>query len=53
MLGADDYMHKPFSMDRLVQRVQELLAEPFADGKPADSEHEDSEPAANVQKDPE
>ena len=33
MLGADDYMHKPFAMDRLVQRVQELLAEPFADGQ--------------------
>ena len=53
MLGADDYMHKPFAMDRLVQRVQELLAEPFADGKPAEEEHADNEPAANLQKDPE
>ena len=35
MLGADDYIHKPFAMDRLVQRVQELLAEPFPDGEPA------------------
>ena len=34
MLGADDYIHKPFAMDRLVQRVQELLAEPFPDGEP-------------------
>jgi len=32
MLGADDYLHKPFSMDRLVQRVQELLDAPFPDG---------------------
>jgi DNA-binding response OmpR family regulator len=30
-LGADEYMHKPFSMDRLVQRVQELLVKPFPD----------------------
>ncbi len=35
MLGADDYMHKPFSMERLVQRVQELLLQQFADGEPA------------------
>ncbi len=35
MLGADDYIHKPFAMDRLVQRVQELLAQPFPDGDPA------------------
>ncbi len=32
MLGADDYIHKPFAMDRLVQSVQKLLLEPFADG---------------------
>jgi DNA-binding response OmpR family regulator len=32
LLGADDYIHKPFSMDRLVQTVQKLLAEPFPDG---------------------
>ncbi len=35
MLGADDYIHKPFAMDRLVQRVQELLAQPFPNGDPA------------------
>ena len=41
MLGADDYIHKPFAMDRLVQRVQELLAEPFPNGDPVtESEHE-------------
>ena len=33
MLGADDYIHKPFAMDRLVQSVQKLLDEPFADGE--------------------
>ena len=32
-LGADDYIHKPFAMDRLVSRVQDLLAQPFADGE--------------------
>ncbi len=32
MLGADDYIHKPFAMDRLVQSIQKLLVEPFADG---------------------
>ena len=58
MLGADDYMHKPFAMDRLVQRVQELLAEPFADGKPADGESvgiemAGGEPEADDQKAPE
>ena len=35
MLGADDYIHKPFAMDRLVQSVQKLLLEPFADGESA------------------
>ena len=35
MLGADDYIHKPFAMDRLVQSVQKLLFEPFADGMSA------------------
>jgi DNA-binding response OmpR family regulator len=33
MLGADDYIHKPFAMDRLVQSVQKLLLEPFPDGE--------------------
>jgi DNA-binding response OmpR family regulator len=32
MLGADDYIHKPFAMDKLVQSVQTLLDQPFADG---------------------
>jgi DNA-binding response OmpR family regulator len=32
LLGADDYIHKPFSMDRLVQTVQNLLNQPFPDG---------------------
>ena len=32
LLGADDYIHKPFAMDRLIQSVQSLLEEPFADG---------------------
>ena len=35
MLGADDYIHKPFAMDRLVQSVQKLLLEPFANGESA------------------
>ncbi|MEQ1829193.1 MAG: response regulator [Pirellula sp.] len=32
LLGADDYIHKPFSMDRLTQTVQKLLDQPFPDG---------------------
>lgn len=28
-LGVDDYMHKPFPIDRLVGKVQELLGKPF------------------------
>jgi DNA-binding response OmpR family regulator len=32
MLGADDYIHKPFAMDKLVQTIQRLLDEPFPDG---------------------
>lgn len=35
MLGADDYIHKPFAMDRLVQSVQKLLLEPFPNGESA------------------
>jgi DNA-binding response OmpR family regulator len=31
MLGADDYIHKPFAMDRLVSTVKQLLEEPFPD----------------------
>lgn len=34
MLGADDYMHKPFAMDRLLARAQELLQQPFPDESP-------------------
>ena len=33
MLGADDYIHKPFAMERLVETVQMLLAKPFEDGE--------------------
>jgi DNA-binding response OmpR family regulator len=29
MLGVDEYLHKPFSMDQLVGHVQRLLEEPF------------------------
>jgi DNA-binding response OmpR family regulator len=32
MLGADDYIHKPFAMERLTETVKRLLSEPFADG---------------------
>jgi DNA-binding response OmpR family regulator len=32
MLGADDYIHKPFAMDKLVQTIQRLLDKPFPDG---------------------
>jgi DNA-binding response OmpR family regulator len=31
MLGVDDYILKPFSLDQLVGRVQELLDMPFPD----------------------
>jgi len=32
MLGVDEYLHKPFSMDELIGHVKRLLDEPFADG---------------------
>jgi len=31
MLGADDYIHKPFSMDKLVSSAKALLNTPFPD----------------------
>jgi DNA-binding response OmpR family regulator len=34
MLGVDDYILKPFSLDQLVGRVQELLDKPFPDAIP-------------------
>jgi DNA-binding response OmpR family regulator len=34
MLGVDDYIHKPFPMDRLVASVQRLLETPFPDPEP-------------------
>jgi DNA-binding response OmpR family regulator len=37
MLGVDDYMHKPFAIDRLVGKVQELLEKPFSAPPQGDS----------------
>jgi DNA-binding response OmpR family regulator len=34
MLGVDDYLLKPFSLEQLVGRVQELLDQPFPDDHP-------------------
>jgi len=31
MLGADDYMYKPFAMDKLLDRAKQLLQQPFPD----------------------
>lgn len=33
MLGVDEYLHKPFSMEELVGHVQRLLDQPFPDGE--------------------
>jgi DNA-binding response OmpR family regulator len=33
MLGVDEYLHKPFSMDELKGHVQRLLDKPFPDGQ--------------------
>ncbi len=35
LLGVDDYIHKPFAMDRLLASVDRLLHEPFPDSDPA------------------
>ena len=49
MLGADEYMHKPFAMDKLLQRAQELLAMPLPDEETAPrSENPDSEPTGGT-----
>jgi DNA-binding response OmpR family regulator len=37
MLGVDEYMHKPFALDRLVATAQELLEKPFAEDLPEGS----------------
>ncbi len=42
LLGADDYIHKPFAMDRLLASVQARLHEPFPDADGAE-ESADSE----------
>jgi CheY-like chemotaxis protein len=42
MLGADDYMHKPFAMEKLVARAKELLALPFVDALENKSTNDDS-----------
>jgi DNA-binding response OmpR family regulator len=36
MLGADDYIHKPFAMDKLVASAKTLLNEPFPDPEPSE-----------------
>ena len=33
MLGVDEYLHKPFSMEELKGHVQRLLDKPFPDGE--------------------
>ena len=33
MLGVDEYLHKPFSMEELKGHVQRLLDRPFPDGE--------------------
>ena len=40
MLGADDYIHKPFSMDKLVASAKALLNEPFPDPQQPERESE-------------
>lgn len=34
MLGVDEYILKPFALDRLVGTIQELLGKPFPDNPP-------------------
>jgi DNA-binding response OmpR family regulator len=38
MLGADDYIHKPFAMDKLVASAKALLNTPFPDPEQPNSE---------------
>jgi DNA-binding response OmpR family regulator len=40
MLGADDYIHKPFAMDKLVGSVKTLLNEPFPEPESTPEENQ-------------
>lgn len=52
MLGADDYMHKPFAMEKLVARAKELLDLPFADSHDRKNADAGSVDSANTMESP-